>query len=83
MSADQPSTLVSVRIAAAYLGIKEDTLRHWLSDRRLPFTKIGGRTLLKRKDLDAYIEAQTIPAEAPEPASLTRRRKRPLSKPPA
>ncbi len=76
MSAHIPPALLSVREAAGLLGIKEDTLRHWLCDRRLPFVKAGGRTLLKRRDLEAFIEAQTVPAEAPLPSSLERRRRR-------
>jgi len=76
MRPDPTSDLLSIPEAAALLRIKEDTLRHWLSDRRLPFTKIGARTLLKRRDLDAYIEAQTVPAEASLPTLLERRRRR-------
>ncbi len=77
MRAETPSALLSVREAAALLNIQQDTLRHWLCDRRLPFVKIGGRTMLKRQDLEAYIEAQTVPPEAPLPGLLERRRRHP------
>lgn len=76
MTAHSPPQLLSVPDAAALLGIKEDTLRHWLCDRRLPFVKCGGRTLLKRRDVEAFIEAQTVQAESPLPSILERRRQR-------
>ncbi len=76
MTSHVPSPLLSVPEAAALLGIKEDTLRHWLADRRLRFYKIGGRTMLKRQDVDTYIEAQAVNPEAPIPSVLGRRRRR-------
>ncbi len=76
MTADSPPQLLSVSEAAALLNIQPDTLRHWLCDRRLPFVKVGGRTMLKRQDLEAFIEARTVPAESPLPALLERRRRR-------
>ena len=76
MTAHSPPQLLSVPDAAALLGIKEDTLRHWLCDRRLRFYKVGGRTLLKRQDLEAYLDAQAVEPEAPLPSLLERRRRR-------
>jgi len=77
MTAPHSPQLLSVAEAAALLNIQQDTLRHWLCDRRLPFVKIGGRTMLKLRDLEDYIQAQTVPAEAPLPSILERRRQRP------
>ncbi len=76
MSLPTSPSLLTVKEAAVLLRIQEDTLRHWLSDRRLPFVKIGGRTMLRRRDLESYIDAQTVPAEAPVPSVLERRRRR-------
>lgn len=76
MTSHTLSQLLSVSEAAALLNIQPDTLRHWLCDRRLPFVKVGGRTMLKRPDLEGFIEAQTIPAESPLPGILERRRQR-------
>ncbi len=76
MSSHTHSVLVSVPEAAVLLGIKPDTLRHWLCDRRLRFYKVGGRTMLKRQDLEAYLDAQAVEAEAPLPTILERRRRR-------
>ncbi len=76
MVSDIPRSLVTVREASAILNIAESTLRGWLCDRRLRFYKVGRRTMLKRQDLDAYIEAQAVNPEAPIPSVLGRRRRR-------
>lgn len=81
MSEPPSPSLLTVKEAAALLRIAEDTLRHWLSDRRFPFTKIGGRTMLLRRDLEAYIDAQTVAAEAPLPGILERRRRKNRARP--
>ena len=76
MTAQIPSPLLTVREAAALLHLAESTLRGWLCDRRLRFYKVGRRTMLKRQDLEAYIEGQVVLAEAPLPGILERRRRR-------
>jgi excisionase family DNA binding protein len=76
MRPDPTPQLLTVRQAAALLNLAESTLRGWLCDRRLRFVKVGRRTMLRRDDLEAYIEAQTVPAEAPLPTILERRRRR-------
>lgn len=76
MVSDTPRPLVTIREASAILNLAESTLRGWLCDRRLPFVKVGRRTMLRRQDLEAYIAAQTVPAEAPLPTILERRRRR-------
>ena len=78
MSAQTGSPLLTVQEASALLRIQEDTLRHWLCDRRLRFYKVGARTMLKRQDLEAYLDAQVVEAEAPLPSILNRRRRRAL-----
>lgn len=83
MIAETHSALLTVREAAALLHLAESTLRGWLCDRRLRFYKVGRRTMLKRQDLEAYIEAQAVPAEAPPPTILQRRRRRPCPGGPA
>jgi len=76
MTAQIPSPLLTVREAAALLHLAESSLRGWLCDRRLPFVKVGRRTMLRRQDLEDYLAAQTVPAEAPLPTLLERRRRR-------
>lgn len=49
--------LLTVEQAAAYLACKPKRVYDLCSQRRLPFAKDGSRTLLRRADLDAYLEA--------------------------
>lgn len=58
--------LLSYPEAAAYLGTPEETVRGWGKRGILPLVKLGGatrsRVRIRRADLDAFIEASTIPA---------------------
>jgi len=60
--------LLNVRNAAVYLGVPVGTLRRWAHNRQIPFVKSGeGRSstvLFDRVDLDAWIEAHKVPADA-------------------
>lgn len=48
--------LLSIEHAAAYLGgISIWTVRAWLTQGRLRKTKIGGRTMIKKSELDRMI----------------------------
>jgi len=53
-----PEPLLSVEQAADYLACKPKRIYDLCSQRRVPFAKDGSRTLLRRADLDAYLEAQ-------------------------
>jgi len=57
------SRLLSRREAAAYLGISIRFLCDLLSQRALAFIRIGGRTMLDRSDLDAFIERNKCKAQ--------------------
>ncbi len=52
--------LLSVEEAAVYLHLSKHTLRAWLSQRRLPFVKLGGRVLLRQEDLDEFIKSSLV-----------------------
>ena len=52
--------LVSVSNAACRLGIKEDTLRHWLCERRFPYVKVGGRTMIAVTDLREFVQQNRV-----------------------
>lgn len=56
-----PSELLSRREAAAYLGVKQQTLAVWLCTRRyeIPIVKIGRLVKYKKADLDAFIQNQS------------------------
>ncbi len=51
------SPFLSVEEAAEYLRCKPKRVYDLCSQRRLPFAKDGSRTLLRRADLDAYLES--------------------------
>ena len=56
-----PTSLVSTREAAAYLGLKPKTLQRWRveGEQRLPFVRVSASCCRYRKpDLDAWIEAR-------------------------
>ncbi|TKJ46704.1 hypothetical protein CEE34_07450 [Candidatus Aerophobetes bacterium Ae_b3a] len=48
--------LLSVRETAEMLGISIHTLYSWVSQRRIPFVKLGRRTEFDIKDLDDWID---------------------------
>ena len=54
--------LLSRAEAAAYLGVKPQTLAVWASARRygLPMVKVGRLAKYRRSDLDAFIALRTI-----------------------
>ena len=58
----RPGELLSRADAAAYLGIKPQTLAVWSCNRRygIPMVKIGRLAKYRRADLDAFITSRTI-----------------------
>lgn len=56
------SPLLSVEEAAAYLNIAVWTLRHWVSDRKIPFVRLGRLVRFRQADLDAYISRNIVRA---------------------
>lgn len=57
--AEHFSPLLSVKEAAAYLGMSKD----WIYDRLkslIPHVKIGGALKFRKEDLDRYIASQTV-----------------------
>jgi excisionase family DNA binding protein len=52
--------LLSVTDAAHRLGISRHTLNCWVSKRKVPFVKLGRRTLFNPADLDRMIKAATV-----------------------
>jgi excisionase family DNA binding protein len=51
-----PQPLLSIPEVANILGVSEWTLRQWLSQRRLPFIKVGRLTKIRPEDLEAFIQ---------------------------
>ena len=49
------SDLLTVSEAAEYLRISAWTLRHWVSDKKIAFIKIGRAVRFRKTHLDAFI----------------------------
>jgi len=60
-----PETLLTVLEAAQRLRVSEYTLRGWISQRRIPYVKIGRRTLFNPADLDNLIKDSTVEPRKP------------------
>jgi excisionase family DNA binding protein len=51
---------------AQILGCSPGTLRVWVSQRRVPFVKIGRLTRFLRQDLEEFIQSRRVPVEKQE-----------------
>ena len=49
--------------AASYLGCTPQTLRVWVSRRRVPHIKVGRLTRFRQRDLDQWLDSRRVPAE--------------------
>lgn len=57
--------LMTLAEAAKLLRLRESTLRAWrLLHKNLSFCKVGGRVLIRRSDIDAFIQRSIIAPEA-------------------
>lgn len=54
--------LLTLSEASKLLRVKIATLRAWRAQRRLPFLKLGGKILLRRGDIQKFIESSLTPA---------------------
>ena len=62
---DSPSReWLSVRQAAEYLSVSQQTIFRWMKDGLLSFYKVGGATRFTREGLDAVVEKTTGLKEA-------------------
>ena len=50
------SELLTAGEAAEYLRISEWTLRHWVSDKKIRFIKIGRAVRFKKAHLDPFLQ---------------------------
>lgn len=58
---DSPE-LLDVPMIAAYLDLTERQVRNIIARRLIPVVKIGQLVRMRRADIDAYLESNTIPA---------------------
>lgn len=56
MSENQIKAALSDREAAEYIGISRSAIWRLIKDGSLPPCRIGGRTLIRRVDIDAFLE---------------------------
>ena len=69
---------LSIKAAAAQLGIAPVTLRSWLKHRRLPFYKVGPRrVVLDSEDVASFLAASRVSAEPASPTSSGAQPRRP------
>jgi excisionase family DNA binding protein len=57
---DTMTKLLSVGQAAEFLGISVHTLRGFVSQRRIAFTKVGRRCLFNPADLIRFVQTNTV-----------------------
>ena len=60
----QTSRLLTMKEAAAYLGLQPATLYEWVGARKISYTKMGRLTKFDRRYLDKFIEQHTVKARA-------------------
>ena len=62
--------LLTRQEAAAYLGVKPQTLAVWATTKRypLPMVKVGSLVRYRRCDLEGFVEQRTVNADAGESA---------------
>jgi excisionase family DNA binding protein len=58
--------LLSIDVAARFLGVSKHTLNFWVSKGKIPFTKLGRRTLFNPVDLIRFVQENSFfPSDAP------------------
>lgn len=56
--------LLTAAEVAELTGFAEGTIRHFVSQRRIPFIRISPRCIrFRRSDIDAWLQQQLVPAE--------------------
>ena len=59
-SSPADTNLMDILAAANHLGVTKNTLYSWVSQKRIPYVKIGRLVKFDRDDIDAWIESQKI-----------------------
>lgn len=52
--------LIDIKEASLYIGLQVDTIYHMVSQRRIPFVKVGRRTKFDVRLLDDWLEKHTV-----------------------
>jgi len=63
VSGEIPRVNLRTKEAADFLGVKPNTLNHWVSARKIPHYKVSGRCVLfDVKDLEIFLASKKIEA---------------------
>lgn len=62
--------LLKVAVAAELIDVPENTLRHWMSRRMITYVKLGASTRIWLDDLQAFVEAGTVPGVTRRPKPI-------------
>ena len=60
--------LMDIREASLYIGLQVDTIYRMVSQRRIPFVKVGRRTKFDVRLLDEWLERHTVLPTPPKVA---------------
>ncbi len=52
--------LLSAHEVAVLLGVHKVTIYDWVSQRRIPFVKVGGRTMFDPREIERWLEGSTV-----------------------
>ena len=67
---EEKKLLLTVREVAALTGFSEGTLRHWISQRRIPFIRISPRCVrLRLGDIESWISDKVVRSEGADSRS--------------
>ena len=65
-TASASSPFMSVQEAADFLRIRPSTVYLWVSENKIPHSRIGSRLLFKRDELERFVQASTHTEKASE-----------------
>ena len=58
----EPKILLTAAEVAALTGFSEGTIRHWTSQRKIPFLRISGRCVrYSRRDIESWLAEKLVP----------------------
>lgn len=52
--------LLNAHEVATLLGLHKVTIYDWVSQRRIPFVKVGGRTMFDPREIERWLEGSTV-----------------------
>jgi excisionase family DNA binding protein len=61
-----PRKLLTVKEVSAYTGLAPDTIYKMVSQKRIPFTRVGRLVKFEQAALDAWLKQQTVMPIAPK-----------------